>query len=719
MAAARRDARAGAKAEVLLGGSPAAAAGVGFVEDYSHLGVASVSVPNQAALDVLAATPGVSVHANEALRMELLQSLPLISQPQAAAKGYNGTAGAGQECYIVVADTGANYTVADLGNCTEPGVPSSCRVAAMYELADVDDNQAEDASDVGRSHGTNVASIAARVAPGAKLIVMDIFEPDGTAWLTTILRAVNKAVALKVENGTNICAINLSVGGVTHIYPNAPCDSRTDVEGAFKGATDEGIAVVVASGNEAKAGFLGVPACARSAISVGAVWDSDLGTVSPAVCAFVDTPTYADKVTCFTNTAKYMSLLAPGGNVLAGGVSQRGTSQAAPHVAGAIAVLKALKPAATVDEMVTALKTTGKLCHLPQKPGFVDAVIPRINLEAAAELIRGAPLPLDRTPPGVPTVVIAGGASVTTSRNVSLEVVASDEPGGSGIELGCYTNDAAVTHVRCWQYRPFLASRFWDLGDAPGPKTVRVFVVDREGNTQPVAGAATITYDPNYVPPPPPATLVIAGGAPYVTAAAVTLTMTGSAFDANTEVCVSETAAAPENCKKATWKPWSQEFAYKLAGSKQGPRALKAFFRAKAGAPPLPAAQAAAAASTVLDSKPPKMKSQGKAWTAAPTAGAIAVAFSRSEALAGDVTSGLAAWRLVLLKRGPGVKALSGCASPPAGAVPADFNATGDPAAHTFSGLDAGSTYQLRLCAVDKAGLWAKGQSKTVKTPAA
>jgi hypothetical protein len=68
-----------------------------------HLPMAVVEVSSAGALDMLTALPGVKGVVPDLPKQRMLaQSLPLISQPAAAAKGYLG----GPECDIAVLDTG-------------------------------------------------------------------------------------------------------------------------------------------------------------------------------------------------------------------------------------------------------------------------------------------------------------------------------------------------------------------------------------------------------------------------------------------------------------------------------------------------------------------------------------------------------------------------------------------------------------------------------------
>jgi subtilisin family serine protease len=122
-------------------------------------------------------------------------------------------------------------------------------------------------------------------------------------------------------------------------------------------------------------------------LSVGAVYHRNLASASLLGCT--DKPAEVDRVTCFSNSAAQLDLLAPGYGVLTpfkkGGVSSAsGTSFAAPHVAGAVAVLRQIDPQLTPDAVEELLESTGR----PIVDSRNGITTPRLDLFAAVMKLR-------------------------------------------------------------------------------------------------------------------------------------------------------------------------------------------------------------------------------------------------------------------------------------------------------------------------------------------
>ncbi|MBO8213802.1 S8 family peptidase [Acinetobacter nosocomialis] len=341
--------------------------GVQVLRDYNNLPIAFYRISNKEALVDLLNDPNVkAVYPNRINQTTTMESLPLINQPQANTKGFNGTGSS-----VAVLDTGVNYLHSDFG-CTAVNSPSStCRVVYAFDSAP-DDGSLDD-----NGHGSNVSAIVSKVATKTKIIGIDVFR-SGSAYDSDILAGINWAV--NNAKTYNIKAINLSLG-IPGVKYKSEC-SNSSYATAFANARAAGVVPVVASGNDAFPDGISSPACVAGAVRVGAVYDSNIGGVSwgnPVKCS--DPTTAADKVACFSNGGSLVTLLAPGAMITAGGYTMGGTSQATPHVAGAIALLRAnsVTPTETIDQTINRLKTTGK----PITDSRTGLVFPRIDLLAA------------------------------------------------------------------------------------------------------------------------------------------------------------------------------------------------------------------------------------------------------------------------------------------------------------------------------------------------
>lgn len=317
----------------------------------------------------------------------LAESTPLIGATKAWAAGYTGAGWT-----VAVIDTGVDSSHPFLAGkvvseaCFSSTVPgrsdTMCPSGATGSMLP---GSGGPCFLPGCQHGTHVAGIAAGkgdsfsgVAPDANIISIQVFSsfttPDdcGANRPTPCLLSYQSDQILGLEriyelrSTYNIAAVNMSLGGGLF---SSPCD--TD---ATKTVIDQlrtaGIATVIASGNDGSVTELSLPACISSAVSVASTTD---GSFNPF-----------DQVSLFSNTNQYLSLLAPGQTILSsvpggGFLNLTGTSMAAPHVAGAWALMKAKRPSASVTEVLNALTATGTPITDPGN-GLVFA---RINVDKA------------------------------------------------------------------------------------------------------------------------------------------------------------------------------------------------------------------------------------------------------------------------------------------------------------------------------------------------
>jgi hypothetical protein len=488
----------------------AAAAGhLTTLRSYEQLPVMHVRVDSPEALAALEAHANV-VAVVEDRAMQAFGNPPVdvvqVGQPTAAAAG---KLGAGST--VAVLDTGTDYKRAPF-NCTAPGAPAACPVVYAKDFA-VDDK----ALDTGDFHGTNVSGIVLSMAPAAKIIALDVFDGDW-AYTSTILSAINWCVQNKAKY--NIVAINMSLGGGLFTSPCA-LDAFAPAVAAARSA---GILSAVASGNSASSTGISSPACAPAAVSVGAVYSGNVGALVTSVCS--DLTTAADKVACFSNSASFLTVLAPGVGISAAGITMSGTSQATPHVAGAIAVLAAAQPNSGPDAIVARL-TTSKTMVTDKRNNVTK---PRLDL-AAGLAPSVAPAPTGK-------VVINAGAKYTKSTAVSVDVTTTS---------GTATQVCLSASASCTAWKTYTAATAWTLAAGDGAKTVYVWWKNADGIATAAPVSASITLD-TTVPSNGTLTGVLSGKVATLTWAGAVDTGSGVA----SYKLVSSTIGVPSNCASAT-----------------------------------------------------------------------------------------------------------------------------------------------------------------------
>ncbi|MGI8925974.1 MAG: S8 family serine peptidase [Tepidiformaceae bacterium] len=395
------------------------------LRDYEHFGLQFVRFQNAASLAALLRSPQVSgVSENAAHKPTLGQSLPLINQPAVAAGGYTGTGKS-----IAIIDTGVNYTHAAFGSCTAPGVPVGCKVVYAQDFAP-SDGQLDD-----NGHGTNVSGIAIGVAPDGKILGLDVFRRNifgsFSAYTSDIVAALDWTLANRLTY--NIASANMSLGDGT--YQTSQCISNNPYLSSITNLRAAGILVAVAAGNEGAGGAgLSSPACTPGVISVGAVYDAPRSNANWGDCT--DTGIVADKVVCWSQYASYLSLLAPGSSIDAAGLNgYSGTSMAAPHAAGAIAVLAAALPTANAAALEAALTGGG--------PGILDirngVTKNRLDVCAAVAALLGT-AGCGSPPPPPP----AGCYQLSLS-NAGAGTATATPSNSTGCDPGQYIDGQAIT----------------------------------------------------------------------------------------------------------------------------------------------------------------------------------------------------------------------------------------------------------------------------------
>jgi subtilisin family serine protease len=371
---------------------PDAAASGQVVRQLSRFPLTTLHV-DQAGLDRLSKLPSViSVSEDKLARPSLAESIPLIGADKTRAAGKTGAGSV-----VAVLDTGvavnhpflkdrvleeACFSTIDDNYSATSLCPDGTAAQEGPGSADTDQGPCAVVA-LGCAHGTHVAGIAvgdgtgvagappAGVAPGAEVVAIQVFTkfssesvcgaggaPCVASFTSDQVAGLEKVLELK-DDGVPLVAANLSLGDGLF---TAACDDdlRKKVIDSLRAA---GVATVIAAGNSGYGAAVAAPACVSSAITVGATTDQD-------------------GVAAFSNRGPLLDLFAPGVSIVSsipGGkwADMSGTSMAAPHVTGALAVLRQAMPDATLDQLETALKTTGKAI------AYNGVTTPRIQVDAA------------------------------------------------------------------------------------------------------------------------------------------------------------------------------------------------------------------------------------------------------------------------------------------------------------------------------------------------
>ncbi len=264
-----------------------------------------------------------------------------------------GYTGAG----VVVAnmDTGVDGEHPDLANSWRGGTNSWYNpYIADSTLETPYDTNGHGTQTMGVMVGGNTSGSVIGVAPDAQWIAAKIFQDDGTATLSGIHAAFQWMLDPDGDPSTDDMPdiVNNSWGILNSV---GVCDTEFSADIDFLKAAD--IAVVFSAGNEGPGQSSGTsPATNSQVVSAGSVDEfyvvAGSSSRGPSPCSSDIFPTIsAPGVNIYTTDLSFGlgSLLDP-----YTGVS--GTSLAAPHISGVMALLKSADPASSVMELETAIK---------------------------------------------------------------------------------------------------------------------------------------------------------------------------------------------------------------------------------------------------------------------------------------------------------------------------------------------------------------------------
>ncbi|MBX3013064.1 MAG: S8 family serine peptidase [Caldilineaceae bacterium] len=278
----------------------------------------------------------------------------------------------GQGLTVAVLDTGLNSHHVDFAG----------RVLTQVNFTDDNGGNYADATD-GDGHGTNVAGLIVGngdhvgIAPAANVIPLKVLPNEGDGSFQAVSRALQWVIEQRAAY--TISAVCMSLGDrQNYTQDNFGNDAIRNQLRTLRAAH---VPVVIAAGNDyfthQSAQGMAYPAILRECISVGAVYDTDIGEFDYGG-GLLARRTRAGQITPFSqrlhesvNRQSYTRIFAPGSFATAAGINgahgesiQQGTSQATPVTVGIILLvqefyLRAMGTLPPVDLLLTCLRRGG------------------------------------------------------------------------------------------------------------------------------------------------------------------------------------------------------------------------------------------------------------------------------------------------------------------------------------------------------------------------
>lgn len=335
-----------------------------------------------------------------------------------------------REVTVAVIDTGVDYTQPDL-------------IGKVIKGRNEVNNSMDPMDDHAGGHGTHVAGIIAAVTNnnigvagttwGAKVLAIKACDSNGSCLTSNVIKGIEYAL----QRGVKI--INLSIAAPGDCGRQSIFNPSRVYDDVMKEVKRRGALLVVAAGNDNMDASLEIPGACDGAFTVGAT--------NPENGRWVG-------VSKQSNFGTRINIAAPGQDILSTGrnnsyILKSGTSMAAPHVSGIVALIYSFNKGKTMEQIkncilqsadpITTDKPIGKLINaekaliqcgaLPKVtptriPTPTDTVLP-FSISGTTYVDQDSDKQRDsgeRTIGGVQVILSGGGSSSVVSNSLGKYV---------------------------------------------------------------------------------------------------------------------------------------------------------------------------------------------------------------------------------------------------------------------------------------------------------